>query len=51
MPYLELNDENFNELILENEKAALVFFVSNNTNLSKDVKFFDRVLKEISGPL
>jgi hypothetical protein len=49
-PYFDLTNENFEEKILDNEKAALVFF-SLTGNITAEYKYFSKVLAEFSGPL
>lgn len=50
-PYAELyTDRHFNTHIADNEKAALVFFITSQ-NITGEVPLFDKIVKQTLGPL
>eukprot|EP00347_Sterkiella_histriomuscorum_P011459 403372372 len=50
-PYAELYDyRQFNSKILEQEKAALVFYITSQ-NVTQDVQLFDKIFAAVNGPL
>lgn len=51
LPYLELKLDNFSESILDSEKAALVFFISNDYNITKELSYFNQLVKKLKGPV
>jgi hypothetical protein len=50
-PYADIyNDRHFNTHIGDNEKAALVFFITGS-NVSAEYPLFDKIFKATNGPL